>query len=169
MAANSDEYRHLLALLQKGDIGLLEEAAQVIESFPCGQDHFLQRQWISNAIDCGSLESIEWVLSKEADLSFTDSEGYTPLLSALERERPDKYEVLRLLIEHGAPLDKKGINDWTPLHKAAVSEDIEALKILVAAGADLSIRTEIDDYATPLEEARNLKKMSSVKFLESVT
>jgi hypothetical protein len=38
----------------------------------------------------------------------------------------------------------------------------------VQHGADLSIRTEIDDYATPLEEARNLRKVKAVRFLESV-
>jgi len=38
----------------------------------------------------------------------------------------------------------------------------------VRYGADLTIRTEIDDYATPLEEARNLGKLEAVKYLEGV-
>ena len=37
-------------------------------------------------------------------------------------------------------------SDWTPAHKAAAS----------------------DDYATPLEEARNLGKLAAVEHLESI-
>ena len=53
-------------------------------------------------------------------------------------------------------MNLKGVNDWTPAHMAAARDDVEALRVLVAHGADVSIRTTIDGYATPLEEARNL-------------
>ena len=168
MTDSHKEYPYLIDLLAQGNIELLEEAEKVIESFPTGIDNYLQRHWITNAIDCGSLASVKWVLSRSVDLNFRDDEGYTPVLSALERERPEKYEILQLLIDSGAPLNKKGVNDWTPLHMAAVREDIEALKLLIKNGADLSIRTEIDDYATPLEEAKILKKQKSVEYLLSI-
>ena len=42
---------------------------------------------------------------------------------------------------------------------AAARDDVEALRILAAHGADLTIRTDIDDYATPLEETRMLGKI----------
>ena len=168
MTDSHKEYLYLIDLLAQGNIELLEEAEKVIESFPTGIDNYLQRHWITNAIDCGSLASVKWVLSRSVDLNFRDDEGYTPLLSALERERPEKHEILQLLIDSGAPLNKKGVNDWTPLHMAAVREDIEALKLLIKNGADLSIRTEIDDYATPLEEAKILKKQKSVEYLLSI-
>ena len=61
----------------------------------------------------------------------------------------------------------KGVNDWTPAHMAAARDDVDALRVLVAHGADLSIRTEIDDYATPLEEARNLGKLNALRYLSS--
>ena len=51
---------------------------------------------------------------------------------------------------------------------AAARDDVEALRILVRHGADLSIRTDIDNYATPLEEARHLGKLKAVEFLERV-
>ncbi|MEI4482531.1 MULTISPECIES: hypothetical protein [unclassified Phyllobacterium] len=62
-----------------------------------------------------------------------------------------------------------GSNDWKPAHKAANWEDIKALKILVDHGADLSIRTCIDDYATSLEEARLLGRTAAVRFLEGLS
>ena len=36
----------------------------------------------------------------------------------------------------------------------------------MGAGADLQVRTRIDDYATPLEEARILGRWRSVEVLE---
>ena len=119
-----------------------------------------------NAIDVGSTESIRWMLSRGVELSFRDAEGYTPILSALERQHEDRLEVLKLLLQAGAPVNLKGFNDWTPAHMAAARDDVDALRVLVPHGADLSIRTEIDDYATPLEEARNLGKLNAVRFLE---
>jgi len=114
------------------------------------------------------MSAIQWMLATGIDLSFRDEEGYTPLLSAIERRSDDRYEVLRLLLDAGAPVNRKGINDWTPAHMAAARDDVEALRLLVAHGADLTIRTEIDEYATPLEEARHLRRYRAVAFLESV-
>ena len=167
MADPYKEYDYLMECLVQSKIDLLEEALQIVEGFPDGVDGFVGRNWITNAIDSGSLESVKWILSKGVDLSFRDPEGYTPLLSAMDRGLPGKYEIIQLLINHGAPINRKGINDWTPLHLAAVREDLEALQILLKNGADASIRTEIDGYATPLEEARSLGKLKSVAFLES--
>jgi ankyrin repeat protein len=66
----------------------------------------------------------------------------------------------------GASVNLKGINDWTPAHMAAARDDVKALRIFIRFGADLSIRTNIDEHATPLEEARNLGKRNAAKFLE---
>ena len=160
------DYDYLLKLLMEGNIPLLEEAREIIDDFPNGVDPFIQRHWITNAIDVGSLTSIKWILSNGVDLTFRDEEGFTPLLSAIDREQPDKYEVLQLLIDGGAPIDRKGTNDWTPLHMAAVREDIEAMKVLLRNGADRNIRTNIDNYATPLEEAKSMGRWKSVEFLQ---
>jgi len=164
----NDEYQGLMDLLASGNIEKLEEASLLIDDFPDGKDNFIQRDWITNAIDCGCLDSVKWMLEKGINLEFRDEEGITPLLSAIDRELPDKYEIIELLIKHGAPINKKGWNDWTPLHQAAAREDIDALEILVKHGVDLNIRTTIDDCATPLEEAKAMKRKKSVEFLKNV-
>lgn len=51
-------------------------------------------------------------------------------------------------------MNEIGIHGYAPAHHAAVRNDVEALKILYEKGADFSLRTTVDDYATPLEEAR---------------
>ena len=162
------KYDQIFEMLERGSIEELEKIAQTTESFPCGKDDFIERFWITNAIDCGSLEAIRWMLSKKVPLDFRDDEGYTPILSAIDREKTDKYEVLELLINNGAPINKQGINDWTPLHMAAARNDIKALDILVKHGANLTIKTRIDNYATPLEEARSLGRKEAVRFLENL-
>lgn len=159
---------YLMGLLRDGAVEKLQEAAAVMEDFPEGCDHFTGSRWIINAIDAGSIASIRWMLDRGVDLAFVQDDGYTPLLSALERSTEDRYLVLSLLVAHGAPVDQRGINDWTPMHAAAAREDIPALELLVDAGADPQARTRIDDCATPLEEARNLGRARAVTFLEDL-
>ena len=166
--AHYKEYEYLINLLKEGGIPMLEEAESIIDSFPTGKDQLVGRNWIINAIDCGSIESVKWVLSRKIDLSFRDDEGSTPLLSAIDRDLPEKYEILQILIDHGAPINKKGFNDWSPLHLAAARNDVDALKVLIKNNADLYIRTEIDDYATPIEEAKSLNCNKAYEYLQSI-
>jgi ankyrin repeat protein len=161
-------YQRGLDALASADPEGLQALGRELDGFPHGEDPYIGRRWITNAIDVGSKESVRWMLRQAVDLNFRDDEGYTPLHSAIDRERPDRYEVLDMLLAAGASVNLKGVNDWTPAHMAAARDDVEALRLLVRYGADLTIRTEIDDYATPLEEARNLGKLAAAKYLESV-
>lgn len=99
---------------------------------------------------------IEALIAAGSDVNYEDSGGFPSLFAALSTDRHgrgDRLEVLRLLIRHGADLNQRGHNDWTPLHYAASIRDLEALRLLLAAGADPTLRTRIDDCATALEEA----------------
>jgi hypothetical protein len=52
---------------------------------------------------------------------------------------------------------------------AAAWNDVAALRILHKAGADFSLRTRIDEYATPLEEAMLLGNApEAVAYLQSI-
>lgn len=163
-----DDYMYAIEVLRGGNEAQLNELKQLVHDFPHGVDGFVGRRWIMNAIDCGSMISIKWILAHDVDLSFRD-EGYTVLHAALERSgETDCDEVLKLLLNHGAPINAHGFNDWTPAHMAAARENIDALKLLILFGADLTIRTRIDGYATPLEEAKALGKHLVVEFLENI-
>lgn len=150
------DYDDIMKPLMAGDVEALEEIASIVDSFPSGKDDFISRHWITNAIDCGTKEVVAWMLSKKVPVVFRDGEGFTVLHSAIDREKPDRIEIIRMLLEAGADINAHGINDWTPAHHAAARNNVEALKTLVESGADLSIRTRIDEYATPLEEAEIL-------------
>jgi ankyrin repeat protein len=162
------DFEIVMGIMKSGDVTQLEELAALDESFPDGVDSFIGRHWILTALDVAPLRTIDWMLSRGVDLTFRDDEGYTPLLAAIESRRPDRVELLGRLLAAGAPVNKKGINDWTPAHMAAARDDVEVLKVLVAAGADLSIRTDIDECATPLEEAKSLRSAKAVAYLMTV-
>jgi ankyrin repeat protein len=165
----SEPYLHALALLASGTPAQWDELADRVPGFPHGVDDVVRSRWIINAIGGGSKACVEWMLERKVDLDFRESDGYTPLHAALERDPPDRHALLELLLRAGAPVNRKGLNDWTPAHMAAAMDDVESLKILVRHGADLSIGTDIDDYATPLEEARNLGKLRAAEYLAGVS
>jgi len=73
--------------------------------------------------------------------------------AGLSTRRPDKLEVLELLLASGADVGQRGVNDWTPLHYAVVERDAEAVRLLLAHGADPMLKTRIDDCTSPLEDA----------------
>jgi ankyrin repeat protein len=164
----SVQYKRMIDILATGSPDQWNQLVSEVPDFPHGVDDFVNRRWIINAVGSGSKEAVSWMLGKNVELNFRDEEGYTPLHAALERAAPERYEFLEVLLTAGAPVNLKGINDWTPAHMAAARDDVRALKILIRFGADLSIRTAIDDYATPLEEARNLGQANAAAFLAEV-
>ena len=96
---------------------------------------------------------IERLIEAGSNPNYVDDTGFPSIIAALSTTRKDKLEIVQLLIDRGANLGMRGINDWTPLHHAASTGDIEAVRLLLAAGADPQLRTRIDTYATALEEA----------------
>ncbi len=110
---------------------------------------------LRHAVDLGSPEAVRLVLESGADPQYASDDGYTSLHSAIDRNS-DHAEVMALLLSAGADVNARGINDWTPLHLAAARGRLDLIELLAEAGADFSIRTRIDDFATPAEEARIL-------------
>lgn len=80
-------------------------------------------------------------------------DGFPSLFTALSSDRIDRLRVLELLLENGADVGQRGINDWTPLHYAVMQRDLPAVEILLDHGADPTTPTRIDDCTTPLEDA----------------
>ena len=107
------------------------------------------------AIYWSPLGFIEALIALGANVNYEDDAGFPALIAALSTDRHgrgDRLDVLRLLLRHGADMTR-GLNDWTPLHYAANLRDLDALRLLLDAGADPTVRTRIDDLTTPLEEA----------------
>jgi uncharacterized protein len=82
--------------------------------------------------------------------------------------RKDKLNIVKLLLSYDADINQRGVNDYTPLHYAANNDDPEAIELLLSHGANPNARTNIDDFATPLEEAENLGRTNAAKVLRKM-
>jgi hypothetical protein len=65
--------------------------------------------------------------------SHDNDDGWTPLHSA---SREGHVDIVELLIQHGADVNKQTNNQETPLHLASASGKLEILQLLVERGAD---------------------------------
>ena len=166
------DYMHYMGILMSGEVKDFEELSALDDDFPNGCDTYLQSQWIMHAISSGSLTSVQWMLEQQVELLFCENDGYTVIHAVLDRDDEHKYTILEALLNAGADVNAKGINNWTPAHMAAVRNDVQSLKMLVEHGADLTIKTAIDNYATPLEEALILSRFvdcqAAIEYLQSV-
>ena len=101
------------------------------------------------------LECVRVLLGAGADPNRgRDASGETPLHHALATNESDRSALVKLLLDHGADPNartKPGIvsfNFWrdartrgeTPLHRAAAFSPAETIELLLAAGADRTIR-----------------------------
>jgi ankyrin repeat protein len=87
---------------------------------------------LHHAAMIGSVEMIEYLLSKGADINAQNTQLNTPLHEAIQN---GKDEISALLIENGADLKKTNIHHQTPLHKAASLNQKRTGELLIAKGA----------------------------------
>jgi len=118
------------------------------------------------AIYWSPLGFVQTLLDHGANPNYPDRAGFPSLIAALSTDRPDRLELLRLLLLRGADTAQRGLNDWTPLHYAANRDDVAAIELLLAHGADIDASTRIDDFTTPLEEAERLSHKNAVEALK---
>jgi cytohesin len=82
-------------------------------------------------------------------LNLPDDAGLTPLHLAAAHCRTN---VVSLLLEKGADIDRKAKGGTTPLHMAAQEGCAEAVTLLLAKGAAVNARD--DERRTPLKRAQ---------------
>jgi len=117
---------------------------------------------LTYAIYWSPLAFIEELLAIGADPDGHDNDGFPPLIAALCKTNPhpgskprgDVVDVMARLLDAGADPNQRGINDWTALMMAVVETNVEGVRLLLARGADPSLRTRIDDYETALDIAK---------------
>src|SRR5262249_15051745 len=77
----------------------------------------------------------------------------------------DVPDVVQWLVDHGACVDFRGPNDWTPLHFAARLGYVGSVKALVGNGADVNATSNVDGGWTPLMAACAGGQNDVVKYL----
>ncbi len=109
------------------------------------------------------------IKSGAADLEAKAIWDETPLHLAARRR--DCAGIIPLLVKRGANVEAVGIHKTRPLHNAAVEGDVENVRALAEAGADINASGGAvicgNCYRTPLEAALGAKKTASVLYLIS--
>jgi len=102
----------------------------------------------------GYLRLLELTLRNGADVDAKDSFNGTGLIRAADRGH---WDVAGRLIVAGVEIDHVNNLGWTALHEAIILGDgseryVDTVRVLVAAGADVELRSERDGIA-PLDHA----------------
>jgi ankyrin repeat protein len=153
-----------------GDLEALKAALDHLPDFPnCRQPFELGvgEFPLEYAIYWSPRPFIAALLDLGADPNYRDSDGFPSLIAALSTDRPDRHAILTLLLEKGADLGQRGVNDWTPLHYAVSRRDLAAIELLLGYGADPSLKTRVDYYSTPLEDAERDGFMAAAEMLRA--
>ena len=112
------------------------------------------------------VELVRLMLEKGVDLTVVDEDGNGVVFVALEMESEGGVEILRLLLEAGAPTGgHEGMNGWTPVHVAAAWGMPGQLEALLDSGAPVDGRAKLDGGPTALAEAAGAGRADSVEIL----
>jgi hypothetical protein len=97
------------------------------------------RTALHHAATNGSLECIRALLNAGAEPNSTALCGLTPLHGAIYFDNcSDVEQTVPLLLDHGADLEARNMNGWTPMYAAAESGSYEAVAVLIKYGADVN-------------------------------
>lgn len=153
------DYDQIVEALQTGDTGFL---ARLGRGFAASSDSFVGQPWLFNAIDLGSLAALQWFLAQRVALDGVDKDGRSVLQAAIERaalvddydDAPeDPLPMIVALLEAGAAINAVSRQGLTPLHVAAALGLANVVRVLLALGADASLRDDGFAHATPLDYA----------------
>ncbi|MBW5410644.1 hypothetical protein E6A50_09730, partial [Brachyspira hampsonii] len=96
------------------------------------------------AVDNNNIEMVKLLLSYGSDIDYQGFRGRTALFSALEYDRKENIEMVKLLIKNKADVnisyDGDNENEETPLMYAAMKGYKETIKILIENKADINKR-----------------------------
>ena len=152
----SNKYTKILML----SLGLLVSANVLAQTSDVGANVEMLHQ----AVYRRDYERIEALLLVGTDINIVGDSLYghgSPLHVAVQRNYQD---IAELLLKHGAVVDLRDLNDYTPLANAAWNGDLGMVKLLLDAGADINA-TNYQGHS-PLSCARDNNKSEVVKFIE---
>ena len=92
------------------------------------------------------LATVKVLLECGADPNACTVRGITVLMMVSEAKLPimdNHCKVIEALLAYHADVNKRSITNWTALHSAYANERLRVIRILLNAGADISVRESI--------------------------
>lgn len=131
--------------------GDLAELAHCLENkkFNINMKNFEGNTVLHVAIKYGQLDAVKYLAGRMPDFERHDKDGRSALMLAMEKDKP---AFALALIAAGAPPNTHDKEYVYPLHRASQAGEIDIVKALVEAGADVNVRTR-DTEDTPLHMA----------------
>ncbi len=125
---------------------------------------------IFDTIENSNADEIKKIIKEDAAINCQDAGGFTPLMIIIERSinqisYPEKIEIVKLLIEHGAEIDIFNNFKMNALIIAVIEGYLEIVKLLIEHGADSDVRCYDESL---VNIAKNYKYDEIVKFLSEV-
>lgn len=160
-------YVELERALRAGDLDAARAVFGDADRFPNVRDPYTAQWILALGLAWSPEAAIEHLLELGADPNFAANDGFPALVAVTLSSRDDRHALIELLLANGADVERRGLNDWTPLHAAASIDDAAAIELLLRAHADPSARTSIDDHETALELAVRAGNERAVAALEA--
>jgi len=139
---------------ERGDLQAVKDLLGNPPDFPnCRGPQSVGKIVLEYAIYHSPQAFVRALLELGANPNYGESYGFPSLIAALAANRDDRADIVELLLQFGADVQQRGVNDYTPLHYAAAQNDLRMIELLLSRGADPTAKTRIDDFTTPQEEA----------------
>ena len=154
-----------LDLFDAASVGATSRAAELLDRDPAQVNAYSNDGFypLGLAAFFGQPGTVKLLLSRGADLTQVarNPMRVRPLNAAVAGR---SMEVVRLLVEAGAPIDPQQQEGWTPLHGAVHQGNVEMTKYLLAHGADPKLQNEKGKNAIGLAaDAGNVEILKLLK------
>jgi ankyrin repeat protein len=172
----AERFRRVDSAIKAGDLAALRASLDDPEGFPnIRPDGAITCSLLQYAIYHAPLSLVRDLLAAGADPNYDDHDGFPGLIAALSSgqqapgatPRLDVPAVVAALLDAGADINQRGLNDCTPLQWAAGTGDAAMVELLLARGADPHRRTRIDDYETARDMAQRAGHYQIAERLEA--
>jgi ankyrin repeat protein len=167
MSGEMREHIALEAALRAGRLDHVPEAIAANPDYPNVRDAYTHTPLVILAVSWAPVSCVRDLVTAGADVNVAVDDGFPAVLNAVMSNRSDRIDLAQALVEVGADIEARGINNWTPLHAAASINDADMVALLLSLGADAAARTVIDDDATPLQEAQRAGSHEAARVLEA--